>query len=261
MCSTGMKRRNPYVKQSRSAKRQRRQGLPIRSYRPSQVPLASRGYRPNAQEKKVFDVWEFNSQCDRAGQITLLFNPTLGSDMNNRVGRKALIKSIYIRGFLCQEGMQELETAQRYPAQQARVILVWDCQPNGAAPALSDILATQYPGPPVVNIKPNIAQLNINNRDRFRILSDKTFTFDPMTFEAAIVEEGAQVFGAGKITQQYRKFKKVNLETIFGDTSGGTIADIKSGALYLVTCGSVPDSLDENVVEMEFTSRIRYSDP
>jgi len=62
---------------------------------------------------------------------------------------------------------------------------------------------------------------------------------------------------ADKCIVPLKKYKKCNLETVFG-SSLGTIADINSGSLLLVSIGSLAASLNDG--EMRWTVRVRYSD-
>lgn len=210
------------------------------------MPIRKIAYqRPaNPIERKVNDIDSTTYQVNTTGSVTLLCNPQLGSDMNNRVGRKITMKSAYIRGFVATQPGLGL-TSSACPAQKARFILFIDTQPNAAAPAVTDILKEAVPS----------SQLNLNNRDRFRVLKDKMFVFDPYTLSTTATQSYASM------TNQIRNFKcykKINLEVIFNATNGGTIADINSGALYMLWVGSTATgTTDANAV---LTTRVRYVD-
>jgi hypothetical protein len=118
-------------------------------------------------------------------------------------------------------------------------MLIYDDQPNGALPAITDILNTADPA----------SQLNLNNRDRFRVLKDKCFAFDPYLQSASA---SAQIFSV-------RIYRKLNIDCTFNGVNGGTIADIQTGALLLAYVGSnaAGVSTDANAY---LSSRVRFLD-
>nr|QXP07689.1 MAG: putative capsid protein [Arizlama virus] len=226
----------------------KRKTYPRTAYQGSMVPLRTGGYRPNNVERKVNDLTVATYNVNSTGSVTLLALPTVGADFNNRIGRKITLKSVYIRGFGGTEwaltsGAPGLTLSA--PSQLHRMMIVFDLQPNGAAPAVTDILVTSSPS----------SQLNLNNRDRFKIICDKTWTVGPVTQSAALpaVHSGDP--------QQYviKKYKKLNLEMIFNAGGAGTIADVNSGALYMVWVGSATSGTNTDGVAT-LSTRVRYSD-
>lgn len=215
-------------------------------YSGSMVPMRTGGYRPNRVERKVSDITTATYQVNTTGSITLLAVPVLGSDFNQRIGRKILLKSVYIRGFVATEPALAPTAATSAAAQQVRMMIVSDMQPNGSAPAITDILVAATAS----------SQLNLNNRDRFRIITDKTYVLGPYNnvttaTQATQIASGAQIINI-------KKYKKLNLEMIFNATNGGTIADIASGALFMVWIGSTAASgNDANAI---VSTRVRYAD-
>lgn len=215
--------------------------LPKRAYTPSMVPMASRGYKNNPVEKKVNDTGVNAYRVNTTGGFILCALPILGSDMNNRIGRKIMMNSIYIKGRV-QTTASTIATDNYTPAQMMRLILFCDYQPNGATPAITDVLVTAAPE----------AQLNLNNRDRFKVLWDKEVVLDPFLLVAA---SGGSCPNNIKML---KKYKKLNIETVFNATNGGTIADINSGALYLLYIGSTVSGTDD--MTMTISTRVRYTD-
>lgn len=245
-----MKRRNPYANQIPPGKRMvvRRVGWgggrpthPALLTRPTMAPV----YRPSAVERKVNDLTTATYQVNTTGSFTLLANPTLGSDFNNRIGRKVILKSVYIRGRVLTEtasaGVEAVVSAQ-----QGRMIIFIDMQPNGAAPAVTDLLVEATPS----------SQLNLNNRDRFRIVSDSQYVFDPYYFNSSTATQTYS--STANQIKNVKKYKKLNLEMIFNGVNGGTIADITSGALYMFWIGSkAASATDINAI---LSTRVRYMD-
>lgn len=95
-----------------------------------------------------------------------------------------------------------------------RVLVVIDGQPNGVAPGVTDVLSSASP-----NALPNISY-----RKRFKILMDKTF------FLNASGEAGSTRVFTGRVP--------VNSITYYNAGSAGTVADIATNSLYLITVGS-----------------------
>lgn len=196
-------------------------------------------------EKKVNDTGPSQLSANTTGQFVLLMAPVPGSDITNRVGRKTLTHSIYIRGLISAElADQDGPTVGVSPAQLARIIIFIDNQPNGATPIVTDLLtsATSY------------AQLNLNNRDRFKILSDKQF---PLHAYAYNTTSGTAVASLSN-SYAFKKFIKCNIETIFNAGTAATIADITSGAIYMFLIGSI--ATGSNDATCALSTRVRYSD-
>lgn len=85
-----------------------------------------------------------------------------------------------------------------------RFVLVYDSQSNGAAPAITDIFETNN----------WMSEVNFSNRDRFQFVFDLTTPLhgDP----------------------HYEEELDLNLITYYNAGTAGTVADIASGALYIV---------------------------
>lgn len=220
------------------------------AFRRQLAPAATRGFfprRPNALEKKVQDIAVTTYQINTTGSFTLLSNPVLGSDFNARIGRKIMNKSIYIRGFVGSEaGISAAGTVQNVSSMELRMILFVDLQPNGAVPVVTDLLNTASPA----------SHLNLNNRDRFRILKDKVYVTDPYILSTTATQS---VASAANQVKQVKVFKGIRQETTFNATNGGTIADINSGALYMFWIGNnaAGTNTDGNAV---VGTRVRYTD-
>jgi len=211
--------------------------------------MSTRGWKPFNRvgvntELKVQDLATATYQINTTGSLTLLAVPIVGADYNARIGRKIRLQSVFIRGYVRTESGPSAVTSAI--AQQCRFMLVYDLQPNGAAMTITDLLNTADPS----------SQLNLNNRDRFRIIADQEFVFDHYNYVTTATQT-SQAFG--RTIQNFKKYKKLNLEMIFNAVNGGTIADIASGALYMVWIGSnaAGSNTDANAV---VSTRVRYSD-
>lgn len=228
-----VKRKSTYTKGPKAIKKQKRKSTP--KYRKFLDDV----------ELKVNDTGPAQFQANSTGQFTLLMAPTPGSDITNRVGRKTVSKSIYIRGIVSAElPDQDGPTVGASPAQLARMIVFVDMQPNAAAPAVTDILTAAT----------SVAQLNLNNRDRFIILRDKQFNLNAYAYNVTAQTAVASLSNSHCV----KEYIPLNVETIFNAGTTGTVADITSGALYMFWIGNRAAGGDD--VTCALSSRVRYAD-
>lgn len=157
---------------------------------------------------------------------TLLNSLDVGAGGSQRVGRKVTIKSLLIR-------YQNKLAPTSVGGSPIRILVVYDKQANGAAPAITDILLTDSAN------SPN----NIGNSDRFVTLSDQI---------TMPVSTGGEFQVSDVI------FKKLNLETMFNANTDGGIDDITSGSIYMFVAqfGGI------TVAAPDFSAscRVRYTD-
>lgn len=157
-----------------------------------------------------------------------------GTTASTRIGNKVVIKTFQLRG--------ELVVPNDAPANTVRLILLWDSQPNGALPALTDVL-TATDGK---------SFMNLANRDRFWVLKDWQMNVGPST--NLVLAAGA----APPLTKTFNWYVKVNRETVYNGNAG-TIGDIRTGALLLLGCGS-HTAASALYSTLDGTVRVRYTD-
>lgn len=186
--------------------------VPYKSRRISYTPSVPR-LLGSINEKKVVDTAPSSYVCDTTGSVTLLNGVATGTDFTDRIGRKIMLKSVYVRGRIAPVDGGTSNSL-------ARVMIVYDMQANGAAPAITDILKTAT----------SQDQLNMNNRDRFRVIMDKQFPVGGVDTTVGYAQAPC-IF-------QVKKFKRLNLETLYSGTTNA-IASIATGALFMVTIGDV----------------------
>lgn len=149
-----------------------------------------------------------------------------GSTATTRIGRKMVMKSILLR-------YSASLAATSTGGSPVRVLVVYDKQANAAAPAITDILlADDFESPN-----------NLSNRDRFVTI------FDHITQPISI---------QNNYSVADTLYKKLNLETMFNTGSAGTIADITSGSVYLLT--SQDGSIGTANASIQLYTRIRFDD-
>lgn len=182
---------------------------------------------------------------DDHGWAQLLMAPQLGTDYRDRIGRKTVTKSIFIRGKVYIRvalGTNWPPSNTWIEASSNRIMLVIDWQPNHAPFTITDLLQTSA----------TESQLNANNRRRFTIIKDELIDLD--------ILHNNQMTTANRCIQSFKWYERVNIETIYNNNNTGTIADIDSGAIYLVCIGTTMyQSINPNII-LNISSRIRYDD-
>lgn len=137
--------------------------------------------------------------------MTCLNEVLQGANFNNRIGSKIRLASVNLRFT-----PSMLSTAAGTVG-LIRCMLVYDTQPNGIHPDITDIIASA--GAPVSFY----SQQNIINMKRFKIIREEFFSLDVADH-------------SGWCVQWYNK---INYETDFIQTGTG-IGDIAHGALYFI---------------------------
>jgi len=207
---------------------------------PSRAPVATRGFSRTSPEQKSFDSALLSIAFGTTGNFTQLLYPASGGDINQRVGRKLTIKSIYIKGRVGPEGASTLPSNVDTPASHARMIILVDYQPNGAVPLVSDVL----------NITSPSSQLNLGNRERFKVLCEKNYIYDPFQ------RVGDIQYTRGRSNAMVKKYCKVNIDQIWSGPTG-SITDLKTGAIYMLW---IANNVSPDACIFIGTTRVRYLD-
>lgn len=166
-----------------------------------------------------------NSTTFSAG--TLLNHTAQGTGATNRLGRKIALHSILVRYSLSL-------APTSVGGSPCRILIVFDKQSNGVAPAITDILLSNDFHSP----------MNLNNTDRFIII------FDEMTEPVAV---------SGNYSVSKNLYRKLGLEVQYKDTSNNDITDFASGSIYaFVAQNSAVTTAAGAIASL---TRIRFSDP
>lgn len=193
-------------------------------------------WRPGTKssaELKTVDVANFTGVADTTGLATLLNGVATGTDYTNRIGRKTTMKTLVIKGrvnafdALCNDNL-------------ARLLVVYDKQSNNSAPVITDVLTAST----------SIANINLNNRDRFSILVDKVF------YTGSQQNTATQSFSGSPSGHAINIYKRLNLECLFSGVDA-TAASIQTGSIYLFTIG---DQTAGNGSSFSLCTRIRFQD-
>jgi len=160
--------------------------------------------------------------------ITELNDIQQGATVYERIGVKVLMRSIRFRCTL---------TANASPCLAiVRLAVVYDRQPNGAAPAIGDVFV-DCNGAGGTALSTGV---NITNKNRFTVLRDQMITID----------------SAGSLSHDVDWFIPCRLQTEF-KASGATIGDISTGSILLIA-GATNVTSFINLGNIR--SRIRYED-
>jgi len=179
-----------------------------------------------------------------------------GTGAWNRIGRRVHLVSIRVTG-LAFWACRPLTTTGNLDANVLRMVLVWDAEPTGAKPLFSTVFGkTTQDGTESTDI---LDSLKYANMDRFKILRDVKMCFNPQFFNAAALSTNR--------IQELRDFdisvplEHLCLETVYsGQSSPQTIADLNSGALYLIVRATSAVSNDNIIQLNRCTARLRFRD-
>jgi len=187
------------------------------------------GSLPNAGELKFKDTTVSVTPSSNAFTLngaTLVNGLVPDSTASGRIGRRVVIKSLLIRGFVKMAPTSVGGTP-------TRMLVIYDKQANATLPAMTDVLTTnEFFG---VN--------NISNRDRFTILMDQYV--DPVGTGTAFC-------------QPFKFYKTCALPVQYNAGVAGTIGDITSGSLFVVFAPT--DGVTVAQAPVVCQVRIRYAD-
>jgi hypothetical protein len=149
--------------------------------------------------------------------------------VSGRVGNKIVIKSISIRFGLS-------TTVIAGAIASFRMLLIYDKQPNGAFPAIGDIIMDQPAA-----LTTSLSSINIANKSRFQFIRDNFVTINAGGDQCRIVHT----------------YAKGRWETEYGGNVG-SIADFRTGSILLLIFYSFQVVGNCSINQMQ--SRIRYYD-
>lgn len=184
-------------------------------------------------EKKFVDTTS-SPVFDTTGTIKLLATVPVGPGANERIGKKINWKSLQVRG--------RILAGSTGTVADPSLLIVYDKRPTGTLPAITDILESAQ----------SKALNNAQNENRFRILR----RFDwAMAGNSTTPATGTEVVSA----DFFLPLKGLVAEYKSALSTGtGAIADIDTGALYLVTVGS--NGAGTAAPSGDLTFRVRYED-
>lgn len=162
----------------------------------------------------------------QGGEVSCINQLVQGTTGYQRIGAQIALKSVYWQYILTLGNTQQVPCC-------ARVMLLWDRQPNGNVAAPNDILDPA--GSPLAIY----ASMNLANRDRFVVLSDERHTLSPN----------------GDMVKTITGFKKINQVSTYGSVNA---VPPNTGALLVFTMSDQASSTSE--IQLNGTWRIRWMD-
>jgi len=175
-----------------------------------------------------------------------------GSGSFNRIGRKASLKTLRIKG-----GFTFVMTPSANGSVQensVRMVIIWDKQPNSGAIPTWDLIfgSTDQAGTETSTV---LSPLRYDNMDRFQVLRDKSF--DVPTIAGNVVST-AQI-GQFVSVDEFLSLK--GRETTYsGQSATCTTADISTGALYVYFRAQNNAATATVNVDADTIARLRYLD-
>lgn len=188
-------------------------------------------------ERKVVDTASATYACDTTGSVTFISGCAQGTDFNQCLGRKYNLDTVQLEGIIRPQDAN-------VGATHVRVMLVYDEQPNGAVPAITDILTASTSN----------AFMNLNNRDRFKVLSDTNVAL------GAIDNTATQAFAGSPTAEVVNIFRKLNGLPVVrnGAATTAAITNYVTGTLLLVTIGDQAAGVAYDFIG---AARCRFYDP
>lgn len=183
-------------------------------------------------ELKLIDVNASATDVTLAGTWQLLNGTSTGTDYQLRIGRKIRVKSIQLRGYL-----RPTDPTTVVP-QRWDLYVIYDKQSDGSAPTTTAFLENSTA----------VSFTNLNNRRRFMVLGHICGYLGSNGANGALAPGGEAIdWGAA-----------VDLETIYNGT-GGTIADIATGSIYLLSISSTTSGTGTGFTT-DMVGRVRFTD-
>lgn len=175
------------------------------------------------KESGYVDLASATYALNTTGSIVLLATIAQGASVNQRIGKKVMLKSIQFRGFATADSTTTVAVGA--------FMIVYDKRPTGSVPAITDVLDS-------------VAFQSFNNdanSGRFRILCRKELAFNGNNTTA-----GQQTTNSEYPASLYQK---INRPCVFKAAGTGAIGDIEEGALYLITVGNIAaGTADANLI-------------
>lgn len=203
------------------------------------------GYQATqAEDKKWETLSDIDAVVDETGKVLHLNRIAQGTGPNQRIGKKTTIHSLYMKFSLTHN--------DAHTPQLVRFALVWDKQPNGSLSTGADIF--YFPTPPLPPVSAVLRHVEMNNRERFKILWTGVI---PLNVTAS---GGAPAVSKPTVIYGEKYFRNMGLITAWNNPGAG-IADTSTGALLWVMFSNVSTGNPNTTKSTMATSwRIRYTD-
>lgn len=188
-----------------------------------------------------------------------LFAPTVGSGLNQRIGRSVLVRKLKIHGQITAAASgTNLASWEPYLPQKVRLIVVQDQQTNAAQMTAAQLMNDAGAADTTIN-----SYQNPNNFGRFRVLKDKDILVQDPNFSVEYNPDDEPQTGYARTNGLIRNFKisinfKVPIKVQFNATNGGTVADIVDNSFHVIAaCTGVATN---SAPSISYYARIAYKE-
>jgi len=193
-------------------------------------------------ELKYIDNFAGNQNLASAGTNVYLSDVAQGDTASDRTGNSVNPTSIHLR-------LEFFNDASSVVSTQARVVLFWDRQPNGAVPVLVGASTTQSLLDTGVVTNVMLAPRNFSTINRYTILWDKTYIVDAQEKNIA----NTAYIPRSKMVQ---KVKHLSRSSKYNGAAG-TITTAVSNALHIAF---FTDPTNANPGSFSYGTRLYYRD-
>lgn len=195
-------------------------------------------------ERKYIDATVTSAFVSTTASIDHISAITQGPGAIQRIGSKVLIRSIQCKGCFRQENAVDGAVSLNSPPQSIRLLVIIDKQPNGATPAITDVLESNSVFSPI----------NMAYRDRFIVVKDKLLTLGGVATTAT----ANQISYGGECIKNINFYKKLRFVMTFANVATGTIADVRTNALHWIMLGQTASG--ESDATFSGFVRVRFQD-
>lgn len=173
-------------------------------------------------ELKFIDVFNAGSVIPVAGTQDYLLPIAQGDTASTRTGSIINPTSVQVRMAIQTDIDQNSDS-------RVRAILFWDRQANNAAPTLTGVSASLSLLDTSVVTDTTLSPINFNNIERYHVLWDKLFVFNPLTNLTVVAGATTQVVQQEQIKVLYRKLGRM----VKYNGTGATIASLGTNSLFM----------------------------
>lgn len=182
-----------------------------------------------------------------AGTFVCLNATKEGNASFERNGRRIVMKSLHLNGIITPNASAPGSTVSKY----GRIMVIYDKQANGAAPALADVLLSESAGSSETNV---YSGLRMANRGRFEIIIDERIVFPPITASAGAISSALCLTGEEAKISRFSRLKD-RVTEYNGSNASPSVAEITTGSLYLLVLGETATTADYN---FKWNSRLKF---
>lgn len=218
-----------------------------RSYPGSQMMQIRRNPSSVAAETHYLDILKTTTPFITAGTFVCLNATKEGNASFDRTGRRIVMKSLHLNGIITPNSSAPGSAVSKY----GRIIVFYDKQANGAAPALADVLLSESATSSETNV---YSGLRMANRGRFEVIIDERFVFPPITVTTLAISGAVNLTGEEAQVSRFARLKD-RVTEYNGTATPPTIAEITTGSLYLLVLGETATTADFNFV---WNSRLKF---